>query len=177
MEVARSPETLATQLTRWHSNEDQKQDHWDYTAYLSIYPRLYNPLMGLGRFSISWSFTQSVVLLGRGISPPQGRYLHRTTQTQNKSRNTSMSWMGFEFTVPVFEGAKTVHARPLWFVHLPLGILKQLPLFTSLRLTSGRWRHAHALGRLGNTNGWHISIRRYEQPCTFPMNKNKFPIF
>jgi hypothetical protein len=33
---------------------------------------------------------QSVVLLERGISPTQGRYLHRTTQTQNKRRQTSM---------------------------------------------------------------------------------------
>jgi hypothetical protein len=30
----------------------------------------------LAAFSLSWSFTQSVGLLGRGISPSQGRYLH-----------------------------------------------------------------------------------------------------
>jgi hypothetical protein len=32
----------------------------------------------------------------------------RTTQTQNKSRQTSMSWVGFEPTTPGFERAKTV---------------------------------------------------------------------
>jgi hypothetical protein len=42
----------------------------------------------------------SVVLLGRVISPSQGRYL---TQT-------SMPRVGFEPTIPAFERAKTVHA-------------------------------------------------------------------
>jgi hypothetical protein len=37
------------------------------------------PLWTLAAFSVSLS-VQSVGLLGRGISPPQGRYLHRTTQ-------------------------------------------------------------------------------------------------
>jgi hypothetical protein len=44
-------------------------------------------------------FTQSVGLLGRGISPSQGRYLH-----------TGQHKYGFEPTIPVFERAKTVHA-------------------------------------------------------------------
>jgi hypothetical protein len=35
---------------------------------------------------------------------------HRTTQTQNKRTQTSMSHVGFEPTNPVFERAKTVHA-------------------------------------------------------------------
>jgi hypothetical protein len=52
----------------------------------------------------------SVTLLGRGISPTQGRYLHRATQIQNKRRQTSMPWVGFESTIPVFERTKTVHA-------------------------------------------------------------------
>jgi hypothetical protein len=30
----------------------------------------------LAAFSVSWSYTQSVELLGRGISPPQGVYVH-----------------------------------------------------------------------------------------------------
>jgi hypothetical protein len=46
---------------------------------------------------------QSVGLLGREISPSQDRYL---TQTQNKHRQTSMPWVGFELTIPVFERAK-----------------------------------------------------------------------
>jgi hypothetical protein len=35
---------------------------------------------------------------------------HRTAQTQHKSMHTSMSQVGFEPTIPVFERAKTVHA-------------------------------------------------------------------
>jgi hypothetical protein len=41
-------------------------------------------------FSILKSYGQSVGLLGQGISPSQGRYLHRNTQTQNKCTQTSM---------------------------------------------------------------------------------------
>jgi hypothetical protein len=33
----------------------------------------------------------------------------RTTQTQNKRRQISMPWVGFEPTIPAFEQAKTVH--------------------------------------------------------------------
>jgi hypothetical protein len=33
-------------------------------------------LLDIGRSSVSWTFTQSVGLLGRGISPLQGRYLN-----------------------------------------------------------------------------------------------------
>jgi hypothetical protein len=53
---------------------------------------------------------QSVELLGRDISPSQGRCPHRTTQTDNKCRQTSMLWVRFEPTIPVFESAKAVHA-------------------------------------------------------------------
>jgi hypothetical protein len=49
-------------------------------------------------------------LLGRAISPSQGRYLHGTTQTQNKRGQTSMPLAGFEPTIPVFKRAKTFHA-------------------------------------------------------------------
>jgi hypothetical protein len=34
---------------------------------------------------------------------------HKTPQTQNNSTSTSMSGVGFEPTIPVFEQAKTVH--------------------------------------------------------------------
>jgi hypothetical protein len=50
---------------------------------------------------------QSVGLLGWVISPLQGCYL---TQTQNKHRQTSMPWVGFEPTTSVFEWAKTFDA-------------------------------------------------------------------
>jgi hypothetical protein len=56
-------------------------------------------------------YTQSVGLLGRGISPSQGRYLHTEQhKTQNKRTQTSMPRVGFEPTTPVFERAKTDHA-------------------------------------------------------------------
>jgi hypothetical protein len=47
-------------------------------TYLYVYLSIYGSLdfVELGRFSVSRSFTQSVGLLGRGISPSQGRYLH-----------------------------------------------------------------------------------------------------
>jgi hypothetical protein len=35
---------------------------------------------------------------------------HRTAYTQNKRTQTSMSQVGFELTIPVFEWAKTVYA-------------------------------------------------------------------
>jgi hypothetical protein len=56
-------------------------------------------------------------IVGRPISPSQGRYLRRTTQTQNQRGQISMSQVGFEPTIPVFKRPKTVHAldpaRPL----------------------------------------------------------------
>jgi hypothetical protein len=62
----------------------------------------------LGRFFSFLILIQSVGLLGRGISPSQGRYLRRTTQIQNKLTQTSMPWVGFEPSIPAVERAKTV---------------------------------------------------------------------
>jgi hypothetical protein len=48
----------------------------------------------LATCSVSWSFTQSVGLLGRGISPLQGRYLH-TEQPKhriNAHRHPCLKW-------------------------------------------------------------------------------------
>jgi hypothetical protein len=62
---------------------------------------------------------QLVGLLGRGISLSQGRYLHRTTQTQNKRTHPCLKWDS-EPTIPVFERAKKCYAldsaydRLLW---------------------------------------------------------------
>jgi hypothetical protein len=42
-----------------------------------------SPLLGLGRFPVSWSYTQSVGLLGRGINLLQGIYIH-TEQHKHK---------------------------------------------------------------------------------------------
>jgi hypothetical protein len=75
------------------------------------HPWIYSHLLGTGLFfSFVIFFTQTVVLLERVISPSQGRYLHRTTQTQNNLTQTSMPRVGFEPTIPVFERAKTVYA-------------------------------------------------------------------
>jgi hypothetical protein len=52
----------------------------------------------------------SVGLLGRAISPSQGRYLHRTTPTQKKRGQTSMARVGFEPAIPMFEREKTFRA-------------------------------------------------------------------
>jgi hypothetical protein len=49
----------------------------------------------------------SVRLLGRVISPPQGRCL---TQAQNKHKRTSMPRVVFGPTIPAFQRVKTVHA-------------------------------------------------------------------
>jgi hypothetical protein len=46
--------------------------------------------------------------LGRGISPPQGLYLHTGKHKQNNRTQTSMPPVGFEPTIPVFARAKTV---------------------------------------------------------------------
>jgi hypothetical protein len=48
------------------------------------------------------------LLLGRGISPSQGRYLH-TEYKQNKLTDTSMPRVGFKSTIPAFERANTVY--------------------------------------------------------------------
>jgi hypothetical protein len=63
-------------------------------------------LVDLGRFFSFVIYTQLVGLLGRGISPSQGRYLQNNTQCTQ----TSMPLVAFEPTTPVFERAKTVHA-------------------------------------------------------------------
>jgi hypothetical protein len=44
------------------------------------------------------------------ISSSQGRYLHTGQHKQNKRTHTSMCKVGFEPMIPVFEGAKTIHA-------------------------------------------------------------------
>jgi hypothetical protein len=67
----------------------------------------------LAAFSVSWSYTQSIGLLGRGISTSQGLYLHteHKTETQNKWTHIQMAMprVGFEPTIPVFGRAKTVY--------------------------------------------------------------------
>jgi hypothetical protein len=72
---------------------------------LSVCLWLYIPSLGPGLFFGSVIFpTQSVGLLGRGISPSQVRYLHTGQHKQNKRTQTSMPWVGFEPTIPAFDG-------------------------------------------------------------------------
>jgi hypothetical protein len=79
------------------------------SQYLSLYV-FTGLLLELGRFSISQSYTQLVGLLGRGISPSQGRYLHTEQHKQNKRTQIPMPWVRFEPTIPEFERGKTVYA-------------------------------------------------------------------
>jgi hypothetical protein len=67
-------------------------------------PRLY--------FSVSWTFLQTVGLLGRVISSSQGLYLN-TGQHKHRintyTHQTFMPCVGFEPTIPASERAKTVY--------------------------------------------------------------------
>jgi hypothetical protein len=103
----------------------------------------------LAAFSVSWSFTQSVGLLGRGSACRKAATCtHRTAQTQNKRTQTPMPRVGFELTIPMFERAKTGYVldraatvigryssrRTIFCVHriLPMLLLTKRP-------TSGVW--------------------------------------
>jgi hypothetical protein len=83
-----------------------------------IHQWLYSPLLGPGLFiSFVIFFTQTVGLLGRGISPSQGRYLHTGQHKHRLNAYTDMPRVGFEPTIPAFERAKTVQSsdvRPPW---------------------------------------------------------------
>lgn len=74
------------------------------------------PSLGpLSPFSLSLAYTQSVGLLGRGISSAQGHYLHKIAQTQNKGTQTSISPVVFEHTIQCLSGQRqfaTQTARP-----------------------------------------------------------------
>jgi hypothetical protein len=61
-------------------------------------------------FSFLIFFTQSVGLLGRGISRSQKPLpTHRPAQTQNKRTQTSMPQVRFEPRISMLEQAKTGH--------------------------------------------------------------------
>jgi hypothetical protein len=69
----------------------------EYQIYLSIYLSIYGstaPFLNFGRFSISWSFTQSIGLLELGISPSKGRYLHTGQHKHriNIHRHPCLEW-------------------------------------------------------------------------------------
>jgi hypothetical protein len=79
---------------------------WGLSMYLSV--ALQSFRWNLTAFSVSRSIHRGVRLLGRGISPSQGRYLHTRQHKQNKRTHTLTPWVGFEPSIPAFERKKTV---------------------------------------------------------------------
>jgi hypothetical protein len=80
-------------------------------AEKSINLWLYGPLLSHGRFFSYFIFYTVGRTLYTGDQPVARPLLtHRTAQTQNKCTQASMSQVGFEPTIPVFERTKTVHA-------------------------------------------------------------------
>jgi hypothetical protein len=77
-------------------------------AYLSIYDC--TTILDVGYFFSFLVHTPSVVPLGRGISPSQGRYLNIEQHKQNEHTQTSIPRVGFELMIPLFEQPKTVNA-------------------------------------------------------------------
>jgi hypothetical protein len=80
----------------------------------SIYLWLYSPLLDFDRF---FSF---LILYTVARTPwtgdqliPRPLHTHSTTQIQKRRTQTSMPWVGFEPTIPVFQRTKTVHALDL----------------------------------------------------------------
>jgi hypothetical protein len=67
-----------------------------------IYLWLYSPFVRC--------FLILCTVLGRVIDPSQGFNLHTEQHKHRINAQTSMPWVGFEPTTPVFEPAKTVHA-------------------------------------------------------------------
>jgi hypothetical protein len=102
----------------------------------------------------------SVGLLGRVISPRQGRYV---TQTQNKHKQTSMPLVGIQPTIPAFERTETCHiltARPLWTADLQaLWIISRIMEFVQSLITfilTCKWPPLWSSGQ----NFW-LQIQRY----------------
>jgi hypothetical protein len=62
----------------------------------------------LAAFSVTEPYTQSVGSLGRGISPPKGRYLHTEQHKHNKRTQKSVPRAGFQPTIRGFHQAKRV---------------------------------------------------------------------
>jgi hypothetical protein len=73
---------------------------------ISIYG--FTALVDIGRFFSFLIHTQSVGLLDQPVI--RSLPTHRTTQTQNKRKQTLMHRVGFEPTISVFQRAKAVQA-------------------------------------------------------------------
>jgi hypothetical protein len=84
---------------------------------MSIFIIKIHSSMALQPFVVPWCLFNFVIFYADGRTPwtrdqPVARPLpkHRTTQTQNKRKQTSMPREGFEPTIPAFERSKTVDA-------------------------------------------------------------------
>jgi hypothetical protein len=78
---------------------------------LSLSPHGSTTLLELGCFFSFLIYTQSVGLLGRGISPSQVRYLHTGQHKHRIIAHTGIHASSeIQRTNPVFQQAKTVHA-------------------------------------------------------------------
>jgi hypothetical protein len=78
-------------VTNFSLEADLNQNSTKTNFSLFIHQCLYSPLLGHGLFfSFVIFFTQSVRLLGRVISPSQGRYLHTGQQKQRISAHTDI---------------------------------------------------------------------------------------
>jgi hypothetical protein len=109
----RSPES---RKMRWEGNPVPGGIIGPPCHHQSIYGS--TALVDLGRFFSFLIYTQSVGLLRRGISSSQGRYLHTEQHKHRINAQTSMPWVGFKPTIPVFERVKTrtkrSHKIMLW---------------------------------------------------------------
>jgi hypothetical protein len=88
-----------------------------------LHPRLLFQFLG--------SIRHLVGLLGGGISPAQGLYLHRTTQHRKTQR--SMPRAGFETAIPMFERPKTVLVLDCSAIET--GVCTSIPKPIPLRVT------------------------------------------
>jgi hypothetical protein len=83
------------------------------TLYVFFFQWLYSPCWALAYSSGSWSFLQTIGLLGRVISSSKGLYLN-TGQHKHRiniyTHQRSMPSLGVEPTIQASERAKTVHA-------------------------------------------------------------------
>jgi hypothetical protein len=104
-ELAGETEVLGENLPQCHSVNHKS--HMPWSNYLSM---AVQPLWTLPLFQFLNPYTVGPTT--RTGDQPVVRPLptHRTTQTQNKRTQTSMPRVGFEPIIPLFEGAKTIHA-------------------------------------------------------------------
>jgi hypothetical protein len=99
---------------RENKHTDTQTARWSHKAYIHLSTYGSTALCWtLAAFSVSWSFTQSVGLLERGINPSLGRYLHTGQHKHriNAHRHPRLKWESkpSQAKIPVFERAKTVH--------------------------------------------------------------------